>query len=62
MEQDFRRSLIEKAKEKTYLGKLVILSGISGSGKNFIADILLDRYNYVLIDKYVTRPFRDKEV
>lgn len=62
MEQDFRRSLTEKAKEKTYLGKLVILSGISGSGKNFIADILLDRYNYVLIDKYVTRPFRDKEV
>lgn len=62
MRQDFRQSLVDKAKEQPKLGKIIVLSGISGSGKNFIADILLEKYNYAMIDKYVTRPFRANEI
>ncbi len=62
MEQDFRKNLIEKANEKRNLGKLIIISGISGSGKNAVGDILVNNYGYVYIDKYVTRPFREIEI
>lgn len=37
-------------------GKIIVLSGISGSGKTKVANILVSKYNFLLLDKYVTRP------
>lgn len=62
MSQDFRQSLVDKANEEKKLGKLIIISGMSGAGKNITADILVDNLNYAFINKYVTRPFRENEI
>lgn len=59
--KQFRNNLATQNKQKK-LGKLIIISGISGSGKNVVADILVDKENCVFIDKYVTRPFRANEM
>ena len=40
----------------------MIVSGMSGSGKNVVADILEKKYNSAFINKYVTRPFRRVEL
>lgn len=61
MSLEFKQSIAEKAKHKQE-GKIVIFSGISGSGKNVIADILETKHNYVILDKYVTRAFRPVEI
>lgn len=62
MNSGFKQSLVEKAKEEKKLGKLIILSGPSGAGKSFMADILVDNFNFFLLNKYVTRPFRETEI
>lgn len=59
---NFRESLAIKPHEKRELGKVIIISGMSGAGKNVIADILTEKFNYALINKYVTRPFRTVEI
>lgn len=61
MNIDFMKKMQNLAEPKEK-GKLVIVSGMSGSGKNVIADILVDNHNYAFIDKYVTRPFRKTEI
>lgn len=61
MDTNFKQSLKTKPEENK-LGKLVIVSGMSGAGKNVMSEILETRYNYVFIDKYVTRPFRKVEI
>ena len=43
-------------------GKIIVLSGMSGSGKTFIANLLTKKFNCVNIPKYVTRPFRKEEI
>lgn len=58
----FKNTLTEQTNSEKRLGKLIILSGISGSGKSVIGDILVDKYNYTYINKYVTRDFRDEEI
>lgn len=62
MNQDFKRSLIEHANKKQHHGKIIILSGISGSGKTVVADMLVNNHNFAFINKYVTRPFRPYEI
>lgn len=57
----FRESLQNSANKPANIGKVVVISGMSGSGKNFVADILAKK-NYAFIDKYVTRPFRPVEI
>ena len=47
---------------ETQSGIVIVLSGISGSGKSYIADTLVKKYNFKLLDKYVTRPFRKQEI
>lgn len=59
---DFKNDLTEQANMKKKFGKLIILSGISGSGKSVIGDILVNKYNYAYINKYVTRDFRKEEI
>ena len=58
----FKKNLTKQTNEKKKSGKLIILSGISGSGKSVIGDILVDKYNYVYIDKYITRNLREYEI
>lgn len=62
MREDFRQFLVNKAEEEQKLGKIIVISGISGSGKNFIADRFVEQYNCIMINKYVTRPFRENEI
>lgn len=63
MGSNFKQELINAATDKTKkVGKLVIISGMSGAGKSMVADILEKQYNYAIIDKYVTRPFRKVEI
>lgn len=62
MNSSFKQSLVEKAKEEKKLGKLIILAGPSGAGKSFMADILVDQFHFSLLNKYVTRPFRETEI
>lgn len=57
----FRQSLQESSRQPTNIGKVLIISGMSGSGKNVVADILANK-NYAFINKYVTRPFRTVEI
>lgn len=62
MDLDFKQSMMEAARKEDKSGKLVIVSGMSGAGKNVVAEILEKQYNYAFIDKYVTRPFREVEI
>ena len=57
----FRENLQNIITEPSNIGKVVVISGMSGSGKNFVASILA-KNNYAFIDKYVTRPFRPVEI
>lgn len=57
----FRKNLAEQKNSQKKSGKLIILSGISGSGKSMIGDILVNRYHYIYIQKYITRNFRNDE-
>ena len=57
----FRKNLAEQKNNQKKSGKLIILSGISGSGKSTIGDILVEQYHYTYIQKYITRNFRDDE-
>lgn len=57
----FRRNLTEQVNNKKTPGKIIILSGISGAGKSLAGDILVTDYNYIYINKYITRDFRNKE-
>ncbi len=57
----FKRNLTKQANHKKASGKLIILSGISGAGKSLIGDILVNRYNYTYINKYITRDLRNEE-
>lgn len=57
----FREKLQNSINEPSNIGKVVVISGMSGSGKNFVASILA-KNNYAFIDKYVTRPFRPVEI
>ena len=59
--QNFRNALATKAQEEKKSGKLIIISGMSGSGKSVVGDILVDKHNYTYINKYVTRDFRIEE-
>ena len=43
-------------------GKLIVLAGISGSGKSYILNMLRKKYNVASIQKIVTRPFRQTEI
>ena len=43
-------------------GKLIVLAGISGSGKSYILNMLRKNYNVASIQKIVTRPFRPTEI
>lgn len=58
---NFRDRLYNQAKEKK-LGHLIIISGMSGSGKSLMADFLVAKHGCSYIDKYVTRVFRPKEI
>lgn len=62
MDSNFKQSLVDAAADQTKLGKFIIVSGMSGAGKSMVADILEKQYNYAIIDKYVTRPFRKIEI
>lgn len=62
MDSNFKQSLVDAATNQTKLGKFIIVSGMSGAGKSMVADILEKQYNYAIIDKYVTRPFRKVEI
>ena len=53
------QSLTSKVPQK---GKIIILSGMSGCGKTFIANILSQNFNCINIKKYVSRPFRKEEI
>lgn len=59
---EFKNTLTKQTNSEKKLGKLIILSGISGSGKSVIGNILVDKYDYAYINKYVTRDFRDEEI
>ena len=43
-------------------GKIIILSGMSGCGKTYIANMLVEKFNCMFVKKYVTRPFREEEM
>lgn len=62
MDSNFKESIVQAAKQEVKSGKLIIVSGMSGAGKNVVADILEKQYHYAFIDKYVTRPFREVEI
>ncbi len=59
---EFQKNLKEQTNQEKKSGKLIILSGISGSGKSVIGDILVNEHNYAYINKYVTRDFREEEI
>lgn len=59
---EFKKNLKEQTNEEKKSGKLIILSGISGSGKSIIGDLLVNEHNYAYINKYVTRNFREEEI
>lgn len=56
------QNVTEKIDEKNNQGKIIVLAGISGSGKTTVANILASDYNFFLLDKYVTRPLRKEEI
>lgn len=62
MNLQFKQYLAQSAMQKTKEGNLIIISGMSGSGKNVVSDILEEKYHYAFINKYVTRPFRKVEI
>ena len=62
MSADFKEALTLPPENKIKSGKLIIISGMSGSGKSMIANLLAKSFNYALIKKYVTRPFRKAEI
>lgn len=53
---------LSQTKKDNQKGKIVILSGMSGSGKSFIANMLAEDFNFMQIKKYITRPFRMEEI
>lgn len=59
--QKFQQDLKSQAQKEKKLGKLIIVSGMSGAGKSVVGDILVNDHNYIYINKYVTRDFRIEE-
>lgn len=62
MSSEFKQNLAQSIMQKPKEGNLIIISGMSGAGKNVVADILEEKYHYAFINKYVTRPFRKVEI
>lgn len=62
MDSKFKEYLSQSDMPKSRNANLIIISGMSGAGKNVIADILEEKYNCAFINKYVTRPFRKIEI
>lgn len=62
MNLEFKEYLSQSAMKKSKEAKLIIISGMSGAGKNVVADILEEKYHCAFINKYVTRPFRKIEI
>lgn len=63
MNSQFKQNLVHSSTQKPQQkGTLIIISGMSGAGKNVVADILEEKYHYAFINKYVTRPFRKVEI
>ena len=61
LRQKFQQDLKSQAQKEKKLGKLIIVSGVSGAGKSVVGDILVNDHNYIYINKYVTRDFRIEE-
>lgn len=62
MDSKFKEYLSQSATQKSKHANLIIISGMSGAGKNVVADILEEKYHCAFINKYVTRPFRKIEI
>lgn len=62
MDSKFKEYLNQSVTQKPKEANLIIISGMSGAGKNVVADILEEKCHCAFINKYVTRPFRKIEI
>lgn len=62
MDLKFKEYLSQSATQKSKEANLIIISGMSGAGKNVVAEMLEEKHHCAFVNKYTTRPFRKIEI